>query len=125
MSAKFTLARVATIAAIGASAALMGAAVATAAPATQFPGTGHYLVGVDIAPGTYVSQGGDDCYWERQSGLSGDFDDIIANDFVIGSGRVYVTIAPSDVAFESQWCGTWTQIQPAAAPRPATGSFGS
>ncbi len=39
----------------------------------------------------------DSCYWERLSGLSGDFDDLIANDNANGS--YYVTIDASDVAF--------------------------
>ena len=63
------------------------------------PGT--YLVGRDIAPGTYRGKAGtgvvDSCYWERLSGLSGDFDDLIANDNANGS--YYVTIDASDVAF--------------------------
>jgi hypothetical protein len=65
------------------------------------------MVGTDIAAGTYRnsdSSGG--CYWERQSGLSGDLGDILANDYTLN--RTVVTIAPSDVAFISEHCGTWS-----------------
>jgi hypothetical protein len=58
-------------------------------------------------PGTYYARSTDYCYWERLSGLSGDFDDIITND--IESGLHMVTIEAADVAFDSDTdCGTWT-----------------
>ena len=53
---------------------------------------------------------------ERLSGLSGDFDDIIANGS--SAGKQYVQIAPSDV-FSSQECSTWTLASVAAAAPPA------
>ena len=62
------------------------------------PGT--YLVGRDIQSGLYSGEAGtgtlDTCYWERLSGVSGDFTAIIAND--IASGRYFVQISPSDFA---------------------------
>jgi hypothetical protein len=70
---------------------------------------GTYIVGVDIAPGTWRSSGGDICYWERLSGFSGEFKDIIAND--TESGQATVTIAPSDVGFSTSGCGEWTLLQ--------------
>jgi hypothetical protein len=48
----------------------------------------------------------DGCYWERLSGLTGDLDDIIANDFT--NGLSVVTISPTDLAFSSSRCGIWT-----------------
>jgi hypothetical protein len=84
-------------------------------------GDGTYTVGVDIAPGTYRTVGApSDCYWARLSGTSGSFDDIIANDFA--NGWAVVTIAPTDKAFKTDGCGTWTdQLEPVV-----TGSsFGS
>ncbi len=69
------------------------------------PGSGVYLVGEDIKPGTYRSEGGR-CYWARLSGTTGQFEDIIANDNV--EGTAYVTITASDVAFETSRCGEWT-----------------
>lgn len=73
---------------------------------TSFPGSGTFLVGEDIEPGTYATDGGSGmCYWARLSGLSGEFDDIITNGIPDGQG--YVTIAATDVAFETTSCGTW------------------
>lgn len=69
---------------------------------------GIHLVGRDINPGTYQAPGGSLCYWERLSGTSGEFDDLIAND--LPSGTAIVTISGSDVAFKSEDCGTWTKI---------------
>jgi hypothetical protein len=68
---------------------------------------GLWKVGEEVAPGTYRSSGGGNCYWARLSGFSGDLDDIITN----GLGRNQtVTISPSDVGFESDGCGEWTRI---------------
>lgn len=107
--------------AVFAGTAFLGAGVASAAPATSF-GNGTWAVGSDIAPGTYVSAGSLDeygCYWERASSFDGDFDSIIANDFVSPeSGQAVVTIKSTDVAFVSSYCGTWTLKAPAPAPAP-------
>ncbi|QSE93877.1 hypothetical protein JWS13_37395 [Rhodococcus pseudokoreensis] len=117
----------------------LGSGIANAAPATSF-GDGDYIVGVDIAPGTYVGSGTVDdimgCYWERLSGTSGEYEDIIAMDYT-HSPKVIVTIKPTDVVFSSTDCGTWTpapaarpQARPAPAapapePAPAPSIFGS
>ena len=65
---------------------------------------GIHLVGRDITPGTYQGQVGtgvlDSCYWARLSGLSGEFNDIIANDNANGS--FYVSVSPTDLAFTNQ-----------------------
>ena len=45
------------------------------------PGSGIYLVGDDIKPGTYRSEGSR-CYWARLSGTSGELEHIIANENV-------------------------------------------
>lgn len=66
---------------------------------------GINLVGVDVQPGTYRSDGAN-CYWARLSGTNGTLDDIIAN----SNGPTVVTIDPSDVAFESRYCAPWTQV---------------
>ncbi len=74
---------------------------------TQF-GDGTWVVGQDIEPGVYRNSGdGSLCYWERLSGLSREFGDIIANG--VPDGPTVVEISGSDVAFSSQGCGTWTQ----------------
>lgn len=78
-------------------------------PSGTIPGDGLYLVGKDIKAGTYrAANESGSCYWERLSGTSGDFDDILANDNA--SGPVVVTIRSSDEAFSTQRCGSWERI---------------
>jgi hypothetical protein len=67
---------------------------------------GKWVLNSHIGPGTYEAPGGDTCYWERLSGLSGTVDDVIAND--LPQGRAIVEIASGDVAFNSAGCGDWT-----------------
>ncbi len=74
----------------------------------SLPGDGLYLVGTEVAPGTYRAESGGDCYWERLSGLSGSFDDLIANG--LGAADATVTIQSSDTAFSSSGCGRWSRI---------------
>lgn len=82
---------------------------ASAAPANGF-GPGTYLVGSDIAPGTYrASVDGIGCYWERMKDATGGFNAIIANDYV-SDGQALVTIKATDVAFKSQGCTDWVKI---------------
>jgi len=64
---------------------------------------GTYLINEDIEPGRYKSEG-DIQYWERLSGLSGELDDIIANESMI-SGSTIVDIKESDVAFSFSGTG--------------------
>jgi hypothetical protein len=73
-------------------------------------GGGTYIVGVDIAPGTWRSNGTDSCYWARLAAFNGVTRDIIANNNVTGSA--VVTISPSDKGFtSSSRCGMWTKAQ--------------
>lgn len=90
----------------------------TAPPRAGFGG-GTQLVGTDVAPGIYVAADLDFCYWERLSGVSGSFDDIITNDNA--TGQAVVEIRPTDAAFNSQRCGRWELYAPPTAP---TDSFG-
>jgi hypothetical protein len=71
-----------------------------------FPGDGTFKVGTDIQPGTYRSQGAHSCYWERLRGLSGALADTIANG--AGNWPQVVEILPTDVAFKTQQCPSWT-----------------
>lgn len=80
----------------------------TASPSSPF-GAGTFIVGVDIAAGTWQSSGTDSCYWQRTSGFSGDFGEILANDFSSGGASI-VSINPSDKGFTSSGCGTWTKV---------------
>jgi hypothetical protein len=82
-------------------------------PATSF-GEGTYVVGTDIAPGTYrtagpASDGSGSCYWEREKNTSGDFGSIIANN--LGRGPATVTISRSDGAFKTTGCDTWHKVR--------------
>ena len=62
---------------------------------------GTYLVGIDIQPGKYKGQAGNDfttsCYWARLSNVSGDFDALLADENATGAFQV--TILKSDFAF--------------------------
>lgn len=84
-------------------------------PGASTFGPGTHLVGRDIQPGLYTTTVDGYCYWERLSGTSGDFDDIIANDFTSGA-RVYVQILATDVAFFSDDCGTWRPASTSGTP---------
>jgi hypothetical protein len=78
--------------------------------ATTF-GAGRFIVGTDIAAGTYRSNGPSghlDCYWERLKDTNGGTDSIIANN--LGKGPATVTIDEHDGAFQTRWCNTWTKI---------------
>lgn len=81
---------------------------APAGPAPAF-GDGTHVVGQTFEPGRYRAVDVSNCYWERLSDLSGDFDALIANDIVDG-GSVIVDIADGDEAFTSQRCGDWYPI---------------
>ena len=76
---------------------------------TRF-GDGTHIVGADIRAGTYRNTGGEFCYWERLSGFSGDFDEILANGTLEGVSGV-VTVKASDRGFSSQGCGRWQAVQ--------------
>jgi hypothetical protein len=70
-------------------------------------GDGTWAVPSQITPGRWQSSGGTGCYWQRSANLSGDIHSINANDNV--DGPTVVDIQPSDVAFVSKRCGTWTR----------------
>lgn len=78
-------------------------------PATSF-GEGRFVVGTDIAAGTYRTAGKSghlDCYWERLRDTSGGTESIIANS--LAPGPATVTIDRTDGAFQTRWCRTWTK----------------
>jgi hypothetical protein len=74
---------------------------------TRF-GPGTFVVGVDIAPGTYRSNGRGDCYWARLRSFTGDLNSILANSNT--SGPTIVSISAGDRGFQSTRCGTWTRL---------------
>ena len=66
---------------------------------------GFYLVGSEIAPGVWRSNGTqDDCYWE----ISTSTGDIIDNHFGMAGGTMYVPSSGFQVWVED--CGMWTYI---------------
>ena len=71
-------------------------------------GPGIYVVGDDIEPGIFRSDGGI-TYFERLSGFSGELGDILAN-AAFPSGPVYVEIKPTDAAFNTEGSGKWRKI---------------
>lgn len=81
-------------------------------------GDGTYTVGEDIDPGIYRSTAQDPfCYWARLSGLGGEIDDIIANG---SNAPEIVLIGSDDVAFETQGCGPWVDVEETFPDEPAT-----
>ena len=83
-------------------------AVVAPSLATTFT-DGTYIVGSDIAPGTYGAPGGDSCSWSRLSGFGGTSDDVIDSG---GGPSPRVTVAPNDAGFQAYGCGTWTKVIP-------------
>lgn len=78
---------------------------ATLDPLKQSHRDGFYLIGVDIAPGVWRSDGSqDDCYWAvtRADG------DIIDNHFGMAGGTAFLPSSGFQVQFED--CGTWTWL---------------
>src|SRR5690606_38402680 len=74
----------------------------TASPQAPFS-DGTYIVGTDIAPGTWTtSDATDTCYWERTSGFGASFEEVLDS----GIDGPTVTIAPTDVGFYTAGCGT-------------------
>ena len=72
-------------------------------------GEGTYIVKTDIAPGTYRSKAGKDCYWARLRDFTGaTIGSILANG--IGSAHPVVTIKSGDRGFTSRSCGTWMRF---------------
>lgn len=96
------------------------AVVCIAQPAREF-GPGIHLVGTDIAPGIYRTEG-EITYFARLSGVSGEFDDIITNE-IPPDGPVLVEIEATDIAFESKGSGRWVIVDESYRPKVVS-SFG-
>lgn len=72
-----------------------------------------YLIGTDMAPGTYRTAGARPgpvpmCLWQRLANTSGDLDAVNASD--ITQGPAVVTIKITDAAFKSTGCQDWQKI---------------
>jgi hypothetical protein len=70
---------------------------------------GIWIVGVDVTPGTYRTDPGRDCYWERMRNFTAGGNSIIANGIPSG-GSAIVQINATDAGFTSQGCGTWRKV---------------
>ena len=77
-------------------------------PPTATIEDGTWAVPGEVKPGTYISNGGEGCYWARLRDLSGGLNSIIANS--ISPGRQRVTIARTDKAFETSNSDTWRKV---------------
>jgi len=79
-------------------------------------GAGMFIVNSQIAPGTYQVAASAGCYWERLSDFSRATTGIVQNAFLTAAATSSVTIAATDVGFDtSPECGTWTPAPSAAS----------
>lgn len=90
------------------------ASPAPAVPAGQI-GDGVWLVGSDVAPGTYRSTGpaeaGGYCMWSRHDTASGGpMDGIIASDGSYDASQMLVTVEVSDVVFRTSGCAPFQRV---------------
>lgn len=78
----------------------------TSSPVASF-GDGTWIVGSDIAAGTWTPSNQDACTWARVSNFASDADSLI--EFREGWQQGAVTIRSSDAGFYSDGCGTWSR----------------
>lgn len=75
---------------------------------TDTKAPGIYLVGVDIAPGVWRSQGSsDECYWEITTKTG----TIIENHSGMAGGTMYIPKKAFQVLLDSE-CGNWEFLEP-------------
>ena len=117
-----------TLEASAAAAALVAASFVFASPAAAdpvdpIPGDGFFVVGPDIAPGLYHSDGTAStwgvwindvptedsmCLWFTYSTPDPNKDHVVATNMSIGP--MYMTINSTVKAFESHNCAPWTRV---------------
>ncbi|KKW62591.1 hypothetical protein ABQF17_05970 [Mycolicibacterium elephantis] len=105
------------------AAAIACAPPAAAAPLDPIPGNGFFLVGPDIAPGLYHSDGTASafgvwindiptqdsmCVWFTYSTPDANKDNVVATN--ISMGPMYANINSTVKAFESRNCQPWTRV---------------
>lgn len=84
------------------------------APKTTIDADGTYVVGTDIVPGTYASEGpipDGACYWKRVNG-----DELVDN--ALTKKPQVVQIEPGDTAFTTNDCQPWQLTDQAPPPQP-------
>jgi hypothetical protein len=79
-------------------------------PAGEIPGDGTFLVGKEVAVGTYRASAASsgNCYWARLKDLDDTINSIIANDNT--SGPALLHVASTDYAIETTGCETFHRI---------------
>ena len=83
----------------------------TAGPQSTTFGAGRWIVGVDIAPGTYRSSGSGTCTWFRRSDFQ-NAEGYLALGYGKSTGPATVTILSSDPGFQAdEGCGSWTLVE--------------
>ncbi|NMC55004.1 MAG: hypothetical protein GYA48_15360 [Chloroflexi bacterium] len=81
-------------------------ATSTLNPLQTNKGPGFYLVGIDIAPGIWRSQGASDgCYWSINTKTG----DIIKNHFGMAGGTMYINPSAFQVELNAD-CGEWVYL---------------
>lgn len=75
---------------------------------STFEGSGIYMVGSDIKPGTYRAAASPGCYYAVLRALDGSLDNIIANGNV--DGPVVIEVPSSAKGVEVQRCSTFTRV---------------
>jgi hypothetical protein len=71
-------------------------------------GNGQYRIGFDIESGQYTAPGGSACYWERDLNFGSEPASVL--DYSYGDTHPVIDLAPADVGFTSEGCGTWTPV---------------
>lgn len=84
-------------------------APSTGANASTISKDGSYRVGIDIKPGLYKSTNSGACYWATLTDFTGDFEDLITNDFTYDR-NILVEIPRSAKGFEKSGCGTLKRV---------------
>jgi hypothetical protein len=80
----------------------------TSSPTADF-GDGTFVVGTDVVSGDWQAAAPTArCYYERLNAFTGEDNDVIAS--ATTAAPVTVTIAPTDVGFYSEGCGTWVKV---------------
>ena len=91
-------------------------------PLTEFGG-GSYLINIDVAPGNYIANSGnEECNWFRTAPF-GDLSPDNTGGYV-SKGHQIATILPTDTGFFSEGCGTWylsSTLDLAASPADVIG----
>jgi hypothetical protein len=93
--------------------------------ATTIPGSfgsGTKVIGSGVTAGRYLTTTAKDCYWERLSGFTGSFNEIIANENPSGTHAI-VDILSTDRGFNSNRCGTWIPFVPSPPASFGEGTF--